>query len=45
MSKIQWPSGAVEQLKLSAVDRIVTVQEGKGMSADPCRDCGAGKSQ
>jgi ASPIC/UnbV protein len=43
--EIHWPSGAVEQLKLSAVDRIVTMEEGKGMSTDLCRDCGAGKSR
>ena len=28
--EIHWPSGAVEQLKVSAVDRILTVEEGKG---------------
>jgi hypothetical protein len=43
--EIHWPSGAVEQLKLSAVDRILTVEEGKGVIADFCRDCNAGKSQ
>lgn len=41
--EIHWPSGAAEQLKLSAVDGIVTMEEGKGMSTDLCRDCGAGK--
>jgi len=40
--EIHWPSGAVEQLKLSAVDRILTVEEGKGITGDLCRDCGAG---
>jgi hypothetical protein len=43
--EIHWPSGAVEQLKLSAVDRILTVEEGKGVTGDFCRDCSAGKSQ
>lgn len=38
--EIHWLSGAVEQLKLSAVDRILTVEEGKGVIADLCRDCG-----
>lgn len=32
--EIHWPSGAVEQLKLPAVDRILTVEEGKGISGD-----------
>ncbi len=40
--EIHWPSGAVEQLKLSAVDRILTVEEGKGVTAELCRDCGVG---
>ena len=43
--EIHWPSGSVEQLKLSAVDRIVTVEEGKGVRADLCRDCSTGKGQ
>jgi hypothetical protein len=42
--EIHWPSGAVEKVKLSAVDRILTVEEGKGIIADLCRDCGTGKS-
>jgi hypothetical protein len=32
--EIHWPSGAVEQVKLSGVDRILTVEEGKGIIAD-----------
>ncbi len=42
--EIHWPSGALEQLKLSAVDRILTVEEGKGVIGDFCRDCSAGKN-
>jgi enediyne biosynthesis protein E4 len=41
--EIHWPSGAVEQVKLSAVDRIFTVEEGKAVAAEFCHDCGAGK--
>jgi hypothetical protein len=41
--EIHWPSGAVEQVKLSAVDRIFTVEEGKAVTAEFCHDCGAGK--
>jgi hypothetical protein len=36
--EIHWPSGAQEQLKLSAVDRILTVEEGKGVSVDQSRE-------
>jgi enediyne biosynthesis protein E4 len=41
--EIHWPSGAMEQVKLSAVDRIFTIEEGKGVTAEFCRDCSAGK--
>jgi enediyne biosynthesis protein E4 len=41
--EIHWPSGAVEQVRVSAVDRILTVSEGKGVTADFCLGCG-GKS-
>jgi hypothetical protein len=34
--EIHWPSGAKETLKLSAVDRIYTVTEGKGVTAAMC---------
>jgi hypothetical protein len=37
--EIHWPGGAVEQVKLSSVDRILTVTEGKGVTAEFCRDC------
>jgi enediyne biosynthesis protein E4 len=36
--EIHWPSGRVEQVKLSAVDRILTVEEGKGVTADLTSD-------
>jgi hypothetical protein len=42
--EIHWPSGAVEEVKISAVDRILTVSEGKGVTADFCSGCNAGKS-
>ena len=42
--EIHWPSGASEQLKLSAVDRILTVEEGKGVIGEFCRDCSPGKN-
>jgi len=38
--EVHWPSGAVEQVKLSSVDRIFTLTEGKGVTAEFCRDCG-----
>ncbi|WP_396127419.1 CRTAC1 family protein [Acidicapsa acidisoli] len=35
-SEIHWPSGAVETVKLPAVDRIYTIVEGKGITAVLC---------
>ena len=32
--EVRWPSGAVEQLTLSAVDRFYSVQEGRGVVPD-----------
>ena len=34
--EIHWPSGALEKLKLPAVDRIYTVMEGKGVTGSLC---------
>jgi hypothetical protein len=39
--EIHWPSGAVEHLKLSSIDRIFTVQEGKGVVGEFCASCAA----
>ena len=33
-AEIRWPSGAVEQVQIPSVDRIVTIEEGKGIAAD-----------
>jgi hypothetical protein len=35
-AEIHWPSGAIEFIKLPAVDRIFTVTEGKGITAVLC---------
>lgn len=37
--EIHWPSGSVEKLAVPAVDRIFTVEEGKGIVAETCADC------
>ena len=29
--EIHWPSGAIEEIPITAIDRIFTVQEGKGV--------------
>ncbi len=34
--EIRWPSGFVEKLKLASVDRIFTVEEGKGVTGECC---------
>jgi hypothetical protein len=36
-AEIHWPSGAKETIKLSAVDRIYTIAEGKGITTVLCR--------
>ncbi len=33
--EIHWPSGAVEKIRLPALDRIFVVQEGKGITEEP----------
>jgi enediyne biosynthesis protein E4 len=35
-AEIHWPSGAVENVKLPAVDRIYTITEGKGITGSLC---------
>jgi hypothetical protein len=37
--EIHWPSGAVEKMELPNVDRIYTVQEGKGIIGELCATC------
>lgn len=37
IAEIHWPSGAVEKVKLPAVDRIYTITEGKGITAQLCK--------
>jgi len=34
--EIHWPSGKVENLQVNAVDRILTVEEGKGITGALC---------
>jgi enediyne biosynthesis protein E4 len=43
--EIHWPSGAKENLKLPAVDRIYTITEGKGITGALCggQECEANK--
>jgi hypothetical protein len=41
--EIHWPSGNVEKLRLPAVDRIFTIDEGKGVTGALCTMCQAGK--
>jgi hypothetical protein len=40
-AEIHWPSGAKESIKLPAVDRIFTVEEGKGITGELCTARGA----
>ena len=43
--EIRWPSGAVEHVKIGSVDKIFTVEEGKGIVAELCASCSADKEQ
>jgi hypothetical protein len=38
--QIHWPNGKVEQVHLPAVDRIFTIEEGKGVTDQLCISCG-----
>ena len=41
--EVHWPSGSVQKLTVPAVDRIYTVEEGKGIIASLCAICDTGK--
>jgi hypothetical protein len=41
--EIHWSGGPVEKLRLSEVDRIYTVEEGKGITSSLCTLCAKGK--
>ncbi len=37
--EIRWPGGMVEKIHVPAVDRIYTVEEGKGITSELCASC------
>jgi hypothetical protein len=41
--EIHWPSGAVERIHPNKLDRILTIEEGKGIVGEPCIQCGTEK--
>lgn len=41
--EIHWPSGVVEKVKVPAVDRIFTIEEGKGIRSELCPSCSGEK--
>jgi hypothetical protein len=43
--EIHWPSGKIEQLKIGSVDRIFTVEEGKGVTGEFCNRCAQSSQQ
>ncbi len=43
--EIHWPSGAVEKMKLPNVDRIFTIEEGKGIVGELCTACKANAAE
>jgi hypothetical protein len=40
--EIHWPSGRLEKLQIGTVDRIFTVEEGKGVTGELCVPCASG---
>ncbi len=38
-ASLGWPSGSVEKLQLPAVDRIFTIEEGRGIIGELCVQC------
>jgi hypothetical protein len=43
--EIHWPGGKVETVKPPAVDRIYTVEQGKGITGELCVQCAAAKKK
>jgi enediyne biosynthesis protein E4 len=41
--EIHWPSGTREKIRVAAVDRIYTVEEGKGITSELCASCKPGE--
>jgi hypothetical protein len=39
--EIHWPSGTIEKLKLPSIDRIFTIEEGRGITGQLCVACKA----
>ena len=37
--EIHWPSGALDKIRVTEVDRIYTVEEGKGITSELCASC------
>ncbi len=43
--EIHWPSGATEKLQLPHLDRIVTIEEGRGILGELCTAACGGESK
>jgi enediyne biosynthesis protein E4 len=41
--EIHWPSGALEKMRVATVDRIYTIEEGKGITSELCASCKPGE--
>ena len=37
--EIHWPGGQVETIKLPNIDRIFTIEQGKGITGELCTTC------
>jgi hypothetical protein len=41
--EVRWPGGPTEKVAVPGVDRILTIQQGRGVTAEYCPKCSAGK--
>jgi enediyne biosynthesis protein E4 len=41
--EIHWPSGVIENLKVAKIDRILTIEQGKGITGELCLACDSRK--
>ena len=43
--EVHWPSGAIEKVRIAIIDRILTIEEGKGITCEGNAACGSERQQ
>jgi hypothetical protein len=43
--EVHWPSGAIEKVRIAIIDRILTIEEGKGITCGGNAACGSERQQ